>query len=161
VISHDIGEGRFNLRAAAVIIRDGSVLVHRAETDDFWALPRGRVELFEPTPETLCREMKEEIDCTVCVERLLWIVENFFKYEDKPFHEIAFYHLVTIQDPAPERLMRPSFEGWEDIPRVRLLFHWISLDTLDDVPLYPSFLRTGLREIPKHTQYIVHHDTDE
>lgn len=161
MISHDIGGGRFNLRSVAVIIRDGSVLVHRAETDDFWALPGGRVEPFEPTPETLRREMKEEIDCTVSVERLLWIVENFFKHEGKPFHEIAFYHLVTLQDPASERLMQRSFEGWEDIPRVRLLFQWISLDTLDEVPLYPSFLRSGLRKIPGHTQYIVHHDTDE
>ena len=35
MISFDIIEGRFNLRAVAVIILDGKVLVHRAEKDDF------------------------------------------------------------------------------------------------------------------------------
>lgn len=160
MISHDIPGGRFNLRAAAIIIRDGTVLVHRAETDDFWAMPGGRVECFEPTPETLRREMMEELGCEVRVERLLWIVENFFDYEEKNFHEIAFYHLVTLVEPVPERLLQKSFDGWEKEGSLRLLFEWMSLESLPAARLFPSFLRFGLQNLPDAPCHVVHRDTE-
>ncbi len=160
MISYDFENGRFNLRAVAAIIRDGSVLVHRAETDDFWALPGGRVEPFEPTEETLRREMLEEMGCAVRVERLVWIVENFFQYAGKPHHEIAFYYLASLESPVPEKLNQPSFEGWEEDPKVRLLFEWMPLEGLDAIPLYPTFLRKGLARLPEATQHIVHVDSE-
>lgn len=47
MICFETENGRFNLRSAAVVILDDHVLIHRAREDDFWALPGGRVELFE------------------------------------------------------------------------------------------------------------------
>jgi 8-oxo-dGTP pyrophosphatase MutT (NUDIX family) len=52
----------FALRVAGVAIHDGHVLLHRAECDDFWALPGGRAELLEPAAESLIREMQEEVN---------------------------------------------------------------------------------------------------
>lgn len=158
MISHDMEDGRFNLRSVAVILRHNAVLIHRAEKDDFWALPGGRVDPFETTAHTLEREMEEEIGCTIHVKRLLWIVENFFSYENTPFHEIAFYHLATLSEPVPRlpqapKLEQPTFDGWES-GDVRLIFEWAPLDSLDRLPLYPSFLRAGLQCLPQATQHI-------
>ena len=48
---------RFNFRAAAVIVDDGSALLHRATYEDFWSLPGGRVEVGEPSAATVAREL--------------------------------------------------------------------------------------------------------
>ena len=53
-------EGRtFNYRAAAVIVHEGRVLLHRADYEDFWSMPGGRVEMLEESREALRREMLE------------------------------------------------------------------------------------------------------
>ena len=64
------GPLRFNYRVVGIAINDGRVLLHRAETDDFWALPGGRAELMEPASVTLQREMQEELGIEVQVLRL-------------------------------------------------------------------------------------------
>ena len=51
---------QFGLRVAGVAIHEGHVLLHRAECDDFWALPGGRAELLEPAVESLKRETNDE-----------------------------------------------------------------------------------------------------
>jgi hypothetical protein len=38
MISFDVGSHRFQLRAAAVFVWNGHVLLHRLEQDEFWAL---------------------------------------------------------------------------------------------------------------------------
>ena len=61
VISFTKGVQKYNLRAAAVLVHDGAVLLHRLEGDPYWALPGGRVELGESGAETVVREMQEEL----------------------------------------------------------------------------------------------------
>ena len=48
MITYLEGGRRFNLRVAGVAIHKEQVLLHRAESDDFWALPGGRAEMMEP-----------------------------------------------------------------------------------------------------------------
>jgi 8-oxo-dGTP pyrophosphatase MutT (NUDIX family) len=78
MIRVDKGDARFNYRVAGVAVHDDSVLLHKADGDDFWAFPGGRAELGERAEQTLLREMREEIGVAVEVGRLLWDVENFF-----------------------------------------------------------------------------------
>jgi ADP-ribose pyrophosphatase YjhB (NUDIX family) len=156
VITFEQDSKRFNHRVAGVSLRDGRVLLHRAETEDFWTLPGGRVELLEPSAEALRREMQEELGIEVEVERLLWVVENFFEYDKKAYHELAFYFLVSF--PANSPLYdKPAFQGNEE--GVRLLFQWFPLDTLETVRLYPSFLRAALQILPDAVTHVVHFDT--
>lgn len=35
----------FKLRVCAIAVNDDKILIHRAEQDDFWALPGGHVEI--------------------------------------------------------------------------------------------------------------------
>jgi 8-oxo-dGTP pyrophosphatase MutT (NUDIX family) len=85
----------FQMRIAGLAFRDGHVLVHRAVHEPFWTFPGGRAEVGETSPETLKREMMEELGVEVTVERLLWSVENFFRYEDQDVHEFGLYYLMT------------------------------------------------------------------
>jgi ADP-ribose pyrophosphatase YjhB (NUDIX family) len=147
---------RFTYRVVGVAIEDGRVLLHRAESDDFWALPGGRGELLEPAAATLRREMREELDLDVEVVRPLWLVENFFQHQGYDHHELGVYFLMRVPASWPYRTAAEPFTGDEN--GVRLVFQWFPLDELPSLRVYPSFLAGGLRELPVTLQHVVHVD---
>lgn len=157
MIAFDIGNARFNYRVAGVALCDDRVLLHYAPEDDFWFLPGGRCEIREPSTDTLKREMREELGVDVEIERLLWVVENFFTWVDgTPFHELSFYYLVAIPPESSLHTHTDAFVGMEDAN-----FRWHRLDELEDVPVQPAFLREGLRSLPDTIQHIVNIDSKE
>jgi ADP-ribose pyrophosphatase YjhB (NUDIX family) len=152
MITFDEKQTRFTNRVVGIAIHHGRVLLQRAVTDDFWALPGGRAELMEPSAETLRREMREEIQTDVEVERLVYVVENFFHYADRRVHELGLYHVIHL--PADSVLHTVSeFEGREG--SLRIAFRWFPLEALSDVRVYPTFLREGLKALPAHITHIV------
>ena len=146
----------FNYRIAGVAIRDGKVLVQQPEADNYYFLPGGRAELQEPAKETLRREMQEELHVDVTVGRLLWVLENFFESEDREFHELGLYFLMTFPDDAPVSDTSQTFALQEGSHKFVLLWH--PLADLGTVPIYPSFLETALQSLPDVTEHIVHID---
>ena len=52
-ISYKIGSGRFQYRVGGVLIHDNKVLLGTDERIDFWALPGGRVSMFESSVQAL------------------------------------------------------------------------------------------------------------
>ena len=143
----------FNFRAAAIIIDTDWVLLHRADVDDFWAPPGGRVELGEAAAESLKREMHEEIGLEVHVERLLWVAESFFTHETHPHHGLCFYFLVHL--PACPALQNKDelFYGQEESPQLE--FRWFRCDQLADFDIRPAFLKTRLGELPASPIHIL------
>jgi len=148
-------KGKFNYRTVGVATHNERVLIHRAEADDFWALPGGRVEFGESASDALVREFNEEISVVIRIKRLLWVMENFFEYNGINYHEIAFYFLIDIPDNS-EVLMNNEFMGNEE--EIKLIFQWYPISKLKEIKLYPTFLKSGLINIPEFTQYIVHRD---
>lgn len=149
----------FNYRVVAAAFDAGRVLLHRAERDDFWALPGGRAQIGEPAPEALRRELREELDEEVRVERLLWVVDNFFDWQGRAWHELALIFEVRL--PAESELLRRDepFRGYED--GVPLIFQWFAVEGLAPVRLYPTFLREALAHPPDRPVYLVHRDPSE
>lgn len=147
---------RFTCRIVGVAIDQGRVLLHKAEDDDFWALPGGRAELLEPAMATLRREMVEELHIEVDVVRLLWLVENFFQYRGLDYHELGLYFLMRVPAGWPLRTAQGPFLG--DEHGVRLFFQWFPLEALPAMRVYPSFLARGLQDLPACPQHVVHTD---
>ena len=147
-----VGKGRFVLRTAGVAFHNNRVLIHKTDDMDFWALPGGRVQHLETTEEALRREMQEETGSPIHIERLLWVVENFFQDEEKgslwsePTHELGFYYL--FQFPHNSHLYeKDTFIGAEGSQP--LIFEWHPVNTLEQCELYPEFLRKDLQTLPK------------
>ena len=160
MITFDGGPARFNFRVVGVALdrERGRALLHRAEHDDFWSLPGGRAELLEPAEATLRREMREELGVEVAVERLLWVVENFFEHAGKSYHELALYFLMGFpHNPELLRAEEPFF-GQEEGLGLTLIFQWHPLASLDAIVLYPTFLHEGLRALPAVPVHVVHTD---
>lgn len=151
MLTFDVEDRRFNCRSVAVVVHENHLLIHKALSDDFWALPGGRVEFFESSDDTVVREIHEELAEDVHVVRLLWHVENFFNYGGKQFHEIANYFLTEFTSP-------PAFESEVDFDGIEtdidLIFRWVPLSKLCDYTLKPSFLINAVQDLPTQTQYI-------
>jgi ADP-ribose pyrophosphatase YjhB (NUDIX family) len=149
------GDEVFTMRAVAVILSRGRVLVHRAFHDEFYALPGGRCEFDEPATVCVVREMREELATDVEVERLLWVVENFFG-DDERYHEVGFYFLTILaeDDPLHDR------DEWEGVDNeTHLIFRWVDIDDpWIEQNLYPIFLRQALRAIPDGAEYVVNRE---
>jgi ADP-ribose pyrophosphatase YjhB (NUDIX family) len=155
VITFVLPGGRFIYRAVAVMVQEGHVLLHRAERDDFWSLPGGRCELLETAAATVRREMREELGTDVTVERLLWVVENFFVF-DGPHHELGLYYFVSLPPESGLLDVSATFAGQEE--QLPLIFRWFPVADLAGVPLYPVFLRDALRSMPDTIQHVVNRD---
>jgi 8-oxo-dGTP pyrophosphatase MutT (NUDIX family) len=152
MITFDRDNIRFTNRIVGIAYDGNRVLLHRAISDDFWALPGGRAELLEPSPRTLIREMQEEIGVEVQVDRLLWVVENFFIHIGQSHHELGLYYLMHLPADSPLRDVA-GFDGHEG--EQRIIFEWHPVETLEDLPLYPKFLRIGLKALPTATAHMI------
>lgn len=160
MLTFDRDGARFTYRVVAVVLDGDRVLLHRAERDDFWALPGGRAELLEPAATGLRREMREELGVEVRVGRLLYVAENFFAHAGKAWHELGLYFLVNLPPDSSLLGRAEPFDGWEE-GGIRLIFRWFPLDELPRARLYPSFLREGLRALPAVPTHIVHTGTED
>jgi ADP-ribose pyrophosphatase YjhB (NUDIX family) len=158
VLVFDRGEMRFCYRAAAVFIDRGRVLLQEDTlAEPFWVLPGGRMEHGESGWECIRREMREELEEDVRVERLLWFVENFFEHQGKKWHEVGLYFLVSLSEGSRLFGDGPHW-GIETEIDLKFRLEWYDVDNLNSVLLLPSFLRERLRALPDQIEYVVHRD---
>jgi ADP-ribose pyrophosphatase YjhB (NUDIX family) len=155
MITFDHGNVRFNYRVAAIIIKNGKVLLNQMGSNpEFWFPPGGRAELLETSEESLRREMREELGEEVLVERLLWIAETFFTLDNFHFQEIAMYYLVHLLEDSPLHNQDTTHHFQEG--DMSCLCRWHDLNKLEDeIVLYPVFLREAVHCIPDSTRHIV------
>ncbi len=152
MITYKDGEYRFNFRVAGLIFNNNRLLVHRMKKDDFYALPGGRAEMMENTELTIVREMKEELNVDVKVDRLLWIGEQFFEHEDQKFHELCFYYSLECND-KNLNTQNSVFETIEDGREFE--FKWVPVNQLKDEVFYPLFIKDRILELPKSIEKFV------
>jgi 8-oxo-dGTP pyrophosphatase MutT (NUDIX family) len=146
MISVQLDGQHFQVRAAAVVLHDGFVLLHRAPGDEYWALPGGRVEVGEDASSTVIREMMEELGETVDCGRLLHIAENFFDLNGQRNHEIGFYFLISLGGDSAYLNKTRIYCGIES--DVKLEFRWFPIRSLGSVNLRPTFLQASLAVSP-------------
>jgi ADP-ribose pyrophosphatase YjhB (NUDIX family) len=155
VIVFDKDGWRFNYRVAGILFDSRRVLLEREIKSGDCCLPGGRVEFGEPASEALVREMHEELGVEVKIARLVWAVDNFFQMDGRRYHELSFYFLVSL----PEARALTQGESFANQGTTRTVLQWYALGGLDEVPLYPIFLRSGLQTLPSDAVYMVHRDT--
>ena len=146
MITFDEDHIRFTNRIVGVAFDRDRVLLHRTDDMNFWALPGGRAELLEPSPQTLVREMQEEIGVEVQVDRLLWVAENFFDYGPR---SVSRDRLLFPDAPAARFAAARSNRRLSGRKATcAFTLNGIPVATLERSDLYPTFLRTGLKNLP-------------
>ena len=141
----------FNYRVAGIWIENGHVLLHRDVNESNWSLPGGRVAIAEDSQSSLMREFQEELGIDVQVDSMALVIENFFEYGGRDFHEIGFYYVIRAEKNFAS-FDEKSFHGIEG---ERLIFKWTPLEELERVELYPECLRTSLQKLRSQVQHFV------
>lgn len=137
----------FSYRVAGICVHDGKILLQSCDGDPGYAFPGGHVAYGETHAQTLEREFMEETGLEIRVDSLKWIGELFFPWGERPCQQICLYYQVSLKD--TENLDSSSgFDGQEEMDhnRFRLHFHWIPIDELHTIPLYP----------PEGVEYLQH-----
>jgi 8-oxo-dGTP diphosphatase len=134
----------FGIRVAAVVARDGALLLVRHQKPDrdaYWVLPGGRLEPGETIPECAEREISEETGLSARFSGLLYVSE--FLREGRHTVDITVRMAPEGDEEAvlgsdPE--VAPGSE-----PTLREL-RWVSQDELRGIELLPAHIKTRLLE---------------
>ncbi|NLC88214.1 MAG: NUDIX domain-containing protein [Clostridiaceae bacterium] len=132
-----------NIRAAAIIVHNNKVLVHRNVNSDHYALLGGRVKIGEDSETTVIREILEEIGKKVEVTGYVATIENFFEMKNKKYHEILFVHKAEFEKEEDRKLEKTikNAEGKE-----YLQYEWLEIDKLNNYNLLPNSIKNILQE---------------
>lgn len=132
----------FGVRVAAVIERDGSLLLVRHEKpgrEPYWVLPGGRLEPGEKIPECAEREVLEETGLEGRFYGVLYVSE--FLRENR--HTVDVTARVEVApDAEPELGSDPEVAPGSE-PTLREL-RWVRLEKLGDIELLPAWVRSRL-----------------
>ena len=149
-------DGLINLRAGAIIMKDGKVLMAGNSRQPYLYSVGGRIRFGETAAEAVTREVREETGVSMEVDRLGFVHENYF-YGDSParqgklIYEVSFFFYMKV----PEDFS-PVCESFTEDDHQEFL-RWI--DPADpSVKYYPEFFRTELRHPEAGVKHFV---TDE
>lgn len=95
---------------AAIIKKDGKYLATRRGYGKFkggWEFPGGKIEIGESQEEALIREIKEELDAEIKIEKHFMTVE----YDYKSFYLIMHCYICSLID-EEIKLIEHSDEAW-------------------------------------------------
>lgn len=74
-----------------------------------------------------------------------------------PHHELGFYFLMQLPLDSYLYWQQGPFVR-EDEPGLPLIFDWLPLDQLAQLPIKPNFFRTALQTLPTQLTHVVHTD---
>ena len=128
-----VGDTVFGVRAAALILQNGKLLVTK-DKGKYYTIG-GAIQVNEKTEDAVVREVKEELGVEAQAGQLAFVVENCFEQDGVSYHNIEFHYLVDLLEDAPLTMQ-------EDEKRQPC--EWIDIDKLEGINLVPAFLKTAL-----------------
>lgn len=139
--------GRFNYRAAAVILHDNQILAMQDEGHPYYYLPGGRVQLHETAENAVLREVREELLIDAQIIRPLWFNQAFFEesVSKEKFHELCLYFLIDV---AQTDLLHRGPQFTLTDHEATHHFQWLPIDRLHEYSLVPKFIQTAIHHLP-------------
>ena len=144
---------RFVVRAAAILLAQEHILLHRRADDTFWALPGGKVEVGEVASQAVMREIREEIGEAITCQKLAFCVENFFEHAGECTHELGYYFFAHLVPGTPLTDKSKTHPGIEKSKRLE--YRWFRVSELHGIDLRPAFLRNANLAAHAETQHVV------
>ena len=112
---------------AAVIIRDNQVFATQrgyGEWKDWWEFPGGKIEPGECPQEALKREIKEELDAEICVEKLLQTIEW-----DYPTFHLTMHCFICSLESESLHLNEHEASKWLTKDKIKSV-QWLPADDI-------------------------------
>lgn len=141
-ITINVEDYKLNVRAAAIIIHNNKILVHKNINEDYYALLGGRVQIGEDSETTIKREILEELGKEIEVTGYITTLENLFNLREKKFHEILFVYKAEFKNEEDKKIEYTikNIEG-EDYLR----YEWLDLNKINEYPIKPEKIKSILK----------------
>lgn len=97
-LSTMIDDIKLNIRVGAIIKQHNKILIEKNNNENFSVIPGGRIKTLENSKDSLLREINEELGINLSNEtfELTAIIENFFSFNRKQYHELYFVYKVEL-----------------------------------------------------------------
>ena len=142
--------GRLNIRAGAIIVKGGSVLLIWSNEVKHWYTVGGRIHFGESSYEAVLREIREELGefaDSLKGGTLIATEENFFAIGGKPVHEFGYYYIFDGSAlPSAEEIPLHDCDGF---------LKFLTIEEIKRERVYPLFLKDG---IPNAYMHIIKRD---
>ncbi len=133
---------RIRVRTAGILIHENRILVMKQNSNPFWVLPGGTLELGESLEACLIREFKEEVELNVTCGKMVSVSDFLdpepLKEGQSPEslrrHVIDFLFPVAYQT-GPLTWEAPYPENIQDI-------QWLTKEAFEAQELRPPFFKT-------------------
>jgi 8-oxo-dGTP diphosphatase len=134
--------GHTRVRACALIIRDGRILLVQQNVPTrphpVWLPPGGGVEPGESTESAVIREVREETGLEIQPFALRYVYE----FTEPPYHAVEFYYRAGVTGGVLKTGHDPEHP---DHPLIHQA-SWIDLNKLGRIRLVPPFIEADIRE---------------
>jgi 8-oxo-dGTP diphosphatase len=134
----------FGIRVAAVVARDGALLLVRhqkPDRDPYWVLPGGRLEPGETIPECAEREISEETGLSARFSGLLYVSE--FLREGRHTVDIT---VRMAPEGDEEAVLGSDPEVAPGSEPTLMELRWVDQDELREIELLPAHIKARLLE---------------
>lgn len=143
----------FRLRAAAIILEDGNVLMAHNDREPYYYSVGGAVRHDEAIEDAVVREVREETGESYEIDRLAFLHENFFDATGEAkglrCHEVTFYFLMK------PRGIREFFAPSTTDDGVTEEVCWLPLDRFSSYTAYPAFFGEKLQNLKPYPEHII------
>ena len=143
-------QGKFSLRAAALIINDNRLLLVKNDKCECYYTVGGGIQQNESSNSAVLRECYEETGCHFEIDRLIFVQERFYKIAGACYHEIVLFYLM--------KEMNIKLQSGANTDQKDEHLHWIPIEELDSVNVVPAFLKEAVKCIPNEVTHIISYE---
>ena len=138
--------------AKALIIQDDKMLAIKISDgkEEWYIMPGGGQGVEELLPETICREVAEEIGAHVEVKDLVFVIEGL---HGENFHRVDLVFLCEYKGQIENAILQSDTN--------QVGYDWLDIKTLNTTPLYPSKLRRQIMNLYEGKGYKVYLGNEE
>ena len=97
-ISIVINDIKLNIRVGVILKYGDETLIELSKVSSNSVIPGGRIKIGEKSVDAIKREIKEELNFDINVNKLTFvkIIENFFKIDTNKYHELFFVYKYNV-----------------------------------------------------------------
>lgn len=140
-----IEDVKLNVRVGAIIKHQNKILVERNKNVDFAVVPGGRIQTLETSHTALLRELNEELGIDLSNEKfeLAALIENFFTFDNKKYHELYFLYKVELQKDYNLN------DGIKNLDNSNSSYYFLNEEELEKEKMLPDIIK----QIDKETNF--------